>query len=91
MKVGYGSYATSDSSAHRIPMTNWATAFLPSSAVGSDFDIRKMLGSGGIFRTDLVLDAFKDLFNHNAPDLVAMRGGNVGLITLSLPREAFSG
>ena len=73
MKVGYGSYATSDSSAHRIPMTNWATAFLPSSAVGSDFDIRKMLGSGGIFRTDLVLDEFKDLFNHNAPDLVAMR------------------
>ena len=73
MCVGYGSYATSQSSGYAIDMTNWATVFMPASAApNSDgIDMDAMLGQGGIFRTDVSLDEFIDLFSPAAPDILA--------------------
>ena len=72
INVGYGSYATVDSSGCKFAMTNWATAMLPAAAMPPNwFGIDAMLGQGGIFRTDLALEAFLDLFSPIAPDIVA--------------------
>ena len=51
-------------------MTNWATAFIPATAVPANFNLDSMLGSGGIFRTDLTLTSFLDLFSPVSPDLL---------------------
>lgn len=70
MRIGYGSYSTSDSSGSRLEMTNWATAFIPAIAVPGDFSIDRMLENGGIFRNDWRLDDFIDLFSPWAEDIV---------------------
>ena len=71
MNVGFGSYGTQESRGHVLKMTNWATAFLPASAIPTGFNLDRMLGSGGIFRVDRALAAFVDLFSPIAPDLLA--------------------
>ena len=72
INVGYGSYATVDSSGTKFAMTNWATAMLPAAAMPANwFGLDTMLGQGGIFRTDIALEAFIDLFSPIAPDIVA--------------------
>ena len=71
MNVGYSSYATSTSSGRKIEMTNWATLFLPAATMPSTFTgMVDLLGAGGIFRTDLDLEAFIDGFSQFAPDIV---------------------
>ena len=70
MKVGYGSFSTEGEAGYQIKMTNWATAFLPAVAVPADFSIDTMLGAGGIFRTDLTLSSFIDLFSPLNQELV---------------------
>jgi hypothetical protein len=72
IKAGYKSLATMDSSGHKVEMTNWATALLPAVAMPHNWNgIDALLGPGGIFRTDLALEAFIDLFSPIAPDIVA--------------------
>ena len=72
MNVGYSSYATSTSGGSKIEMTNWATVFLPRAAMPADFHgMAYLLGSGGIFRTDLDVEEFLDSFSPLAPDVVA--------------------
>ena len=72
INVGYGSYATVDSKGKQLAMTNWATAMLPAAAMPHNWaGVDAMLGAGGIFRTDVALDAFIDLFSPIAPDIVA--------------------
>ena len=71
MKIGYGSYATSNSHGHRFEMTNWASVSLPQSAIPLSLDIARMVADGGIFRSDLRLSDFIDLFSPVAPDIVA--------------------
>ena len=72
MNVCYSSYATSDSSGSKIQMTNWATVFLPRAAMPAAFQgMAALLGSGGIFCTDLDLEEFIDGFSPLAPDIVA--------------------
>jgi hypothetical protein len=72
MTVGYGSFATAQASGYAIDMTNWASVFLPSSAaLNGVIDIDAMLGQGGIFRTDVSLEDFIDLFSPVAPDILA--------------------
>ena len=69
IKVGYGSYHTVDSHGHKHEMTNWASAALPQSTIPISFDIAKLLNTaGGIFRRDLKLDDFLDVFSPIAPD-----------------------
>ena len=63
MKIGYGSYATQESKARTFQMTNWASVFLPSTSVPANFNMRTMLGNGGMFRDDLALSDFLDLFS----------------------------
>ena len=70
MKVGYSSFSTEGEAGYQLKMTNWATAFLPALAVPADFSIDTMLGAGGIFRTDLTLDSFLDLFSPMNQELV---------------------
>ena len=60
IKVGYGSYATVDSTGTRFDMTNWASVLLPAAAVPAGFDIDELLGAGGLFRTDMRLADFAD-------------------------------
>lgn len=71
IRVGYGSYATQESSATTFSMTNWATAFLPANSVPPDLSIDRILSTGGIFRVDRVLSDFVDLFSPVALDLLA--------------------
>ena len=70
MKVGYSSFATEGEAGYELTMTNWATAFLPACAVPNDFSIDKMVGDGGIFRTDLQLSSFISLFSPLNPELL---------------------
>ena len=52
-------------------MTNWASLFMPASAMPNGFTgIDALLGAGGIFRTDLNLETFIDGFSRYAPDIV---------------------
>jgi len=70
----HGAYSTTDSTGSTLDMTNWATIFIPASAVpGGRIDIKTMLGAGGLFKTNVVLDEFLDLFSQYAPDMVANR------------------
>ena len=71
IKVGYGSYATVDKKGERFDMTNWCSASIPANAVPSNLDLRSMVASGGIFRRDLVLSAFIDLFEMTNAEIVA--------------------
>ena len=72
MTVGYGSFATTQASGYAIDMTNWATVFLPAMAAPKGIiDIDSMLGNGGIFRNDISLEEFIDLFSPVAPDILA--------------------
>lgn len=73
IRVGYSSFATTESSGHRIDMTNWATAFLPAFAVPPEFSIEKILGAGGLFRTDMSLEDFIDLFSIHSPDIITQQ------------------
>ena len=63
MKVGYGSFSAEGQAGYQLKMTNWATAILPAVAVPADFSVDTMLGAGGIFRRDLALSDFLDLFS----------------------------
>ena len=71
IKVGFGSYSADGQTGARFWMTNWASASIPHSAIPQGFDIRRDLADGGLFRTDLALDEFTDLFSPVAPDIVA--------------------
>ena len=72
INVGYGSYATVDSSGTKLAMTNWATALLPDAVLPDDWaGLAGMLGAGGIFRDDVALEDFIDQFSLLAPDIVA--------------------
>jgi hypothetical protein len=62
IKVGYGSYATVDRKGERFDMTNWCWASIAANAVPPNLDLRSMVRSTGIFRDELVLDEFVDLF-----------------------------
>ena len=73
IRVGYGSYATADSSAFRMTMTNWATAFLPALAVPAGLSIPGLLSSGGLFRSDWKFDDFVEGFSPVAADILANR------------------
>ena len=70
MKIGYGSYATQESAARTFAMTNWASVFLPATAVPDDFRVDAMLGNGGIFRDDIALTDFLDMFSMVNLDLL---------------------
>ena len=63
MKIGYGSYATQEFKARTFQMTNWASVFLPAQSVPAPFNIGAMLRDGGIFRSDIALSDFLDLFS----------------------------
>jgi hypothetical protein len=71
IKVGYGSYATVDRKGERWDMTNLCTASIAANAVPHDLDIRSMVNRGGIFRRDLSIEAFIDLFALKHPAIVA--------------------
>ena len=71
IKVDYGSYATTDRGGRKIEMTNWASAFLPATAMPGPFSMDAVLGAGGIFKTDLTLDSFLDLFSPYNPAILA--------------------
>ena len=72
LKAGYGSYSTLSSTGLSIDMTNWATVFIPRTAVPcGSIDIEALLASGGIFRTDVVLEQFLDMFSLLAPDITS--------------------
>ena len=74
LKVGYGSYATSDSSAFRMEMTNWATVFFPAkAAAATPLSIPNLVGSGGIFRSDMRIADFQELFSAAAVDMLQNR------------------
>ena len=71
LKCNYGSYSTMDSTGYALDMTNWATVFIAAVAVpGGSIDMKRIIGAGGMFRLDLILDAFIDLFSIHAPDIV---------------------
>ena len=72
MNIGYGSYATQESKARIFQMTNWASVFLPAAtAPGGGVDIIAMLRTGGIFRNDLALSDFLDLFSPVSVELLS--------------------
>ena len=76
MQVGYASKATSDveKKGYRLDMTNWASVLLSATAVpGGAFNIQTMLGSGGIFRSDLSLTTFITRFSPHAAATTANR------------------
>ena len=70
IKIGYGSYATQEYAARTFAMTNWASVFLPAVAVPADFRVDGMLGNGGIFRDDIALTDFLDMFSMVNLDLL---------------------
>ncbi|KAL3908151.1 MAG: hypothetical protein SGPRY_009909, partial [Prymnesium sp.] len=63
MQSDYSSFATTTASGAQMNMTNLSTAFVPTLAIPDGFDIDKMLGGGGLFRQDLKLPDFLDLFS----------------------------
>ena len=72
LACGHGSFSTMDSTGFSLDMTNWATVFIPAIAIpGGSVDIKGILGAGGMFRRDLVLNDFIDSFSIHAPDIVA--------------------
>ena len=80
INVAYSSYATSNSNGRKIEMTNWATVFLPAATMPPGFTgMAALLGSGGIFRTDLTLEDFIDGFSMLAPDIVRNQRSRWGI------------
>ena len=79
MTIGYGSYHTVESSGVRWDMTNWASISLPRVAIPNEVDITAIIQQGGglsgpgMFRTDLDLQEFIDLFSPYRPEMVANR------------------
>ena len=73
MQVGYGSYATVDSSGYRLDMTNWASLSLPAAAIPAGLNIPQLLAHGGLFRSDLTLADFQDLFSPRRPAILSNR------------------
>ena len=76
MQVGYQSMVTTDvqSRGYKLDMTNWASILLAASAIPSGtVCIQSMLGTGGLFRHDLSLDAFISKFSQHAAATVANR------------------
>ena len=77
IQVGYESKSSADAerNGYRLDMTNWASVLLPATSVpaGGVFNIQAMLGSGGLFRSDLSLRAFAARFSPNAPATIANR------------------
>lgn len=71
MKIGYSSYHTTEAHGRRLDMTNWATVYLPPAIVAPNFSIDPILGSGGIFRTDIKLEDFLDLFSLLSRDIIS--------------------
>ena len=72
MKVGYSTMSVGGETGSKIEMTNWATVFLPETAMpGGSVDIDAILGGGGIFKPLLDMDAFLDSFSIYASDIVA--------------------
>ena len=77
MNVGYGAYATVESSGSQLKMTNWATALLPASILPANWaGLGSMMAgdkltTNDIFRADVALEDFIDLFSPIAPDIVA--------------------
>ena len=52
-------------------MTNWASASIPQDAVPLGFDIARLLdAAGSIFRSDLKMSEFKDLFSPVSPEIL---------------------
>ena len=71
MNVGYSSFGTSGQAGRKIEMTNWATLFLPAAAMPAGFiGMDALLGTGGIFRTDISIETFIDGFSPYAADIV---------------------
>ena len=71
MNVDYSAFMTGGEAGHKIEMTNWATVFLPASAMPAGFQgIDALLGAGGIFKPLLNMDDFLDSFSMHAPDIV---------------------
>ena len=72
LKCGYGTYSTQESTGYAIDMTNWATVFISEKTVpDGSLDFEAMLQDGGIFRADMVLEDFIDVFSPIAPDIVS--------------------
>ena len=71
MNVNYAAFSVGGETGTKIAMTNWATVFLPASAMPAGFlGMDAVLGSGGIFRTDVGLEDFIDGFSIVSPDIV---------------------
>ena len=59
-------------------MTNWATVFLPASAMPADFaGMDAVLGAGGIFRGTIDLEEFIDSFSIVARTFLVVCGINL--------------
>ena len=72
MKVDYSAMMTGGMAGRKIEMTNWATVFMPASAMPSTFtSVAAILGAGGIFKPLMDMEAFIDTFSMFAPDIVA--------------------
>ena len=71
IKADYGSYRTIDQHGHQFHMTNWASASIPQAAVPVGLDVAGLVAGSGIFRRDLSLSAFKDLFSPVAADIIS--------------------
>ena len=71
MNVGYSSFGVAGVAGTKLEMTNWATVFLPRAAMPSGFDgMDAVLGSGGMFKRVLDMEAFIDGFSTFAADVV---------------------
>ena len=71
MKIGYGSFATQETKARLFQITNWASVFLPATAAPGGVNIDSMLRTGGIFRDDIALSDFLDLFSPVSDELLS--------------------
>ena len=59
IQVNYSSYMTGGESGTKLEMTNWATMFLPNSAMPNGYaGMDSVLADGGIFRTDMAIEEF---------------------------------
>ena len=71
MQAGYSSFMVDGKAGTRLEMTNWATVFLPATAMPAGFlGMDSVLGAGGIFKRLLDLDKFLDSFCMHSDDIV---------------------
>ena len=55
-------------------VTNWATVFFPAkAAAATPLSIPNLVGSGGIFRSDMRIADFQELFSAAAVDMLQNR------------------